>query len=395
MQERAGRPGKLSIKQKYEKDTRVGRSYRYEFWHVQGVDHNGKRIRKKFSDEQKAKSWMAAKGIELTNQGRKMHSVVTELSQEQIKEAEICVGRLGGKYTLTACVDYYLQHFHEPDFKRSLSEASVDFRGALEGQVRDRTLVQLKSTLGQFERFMGNCDLHEITHEDVERYLRSLRAKDGVNPASRKTWNNYRADLHLFFEWCADKQRRWLSENPAADVTRFKIDREHIEVLNLKRARSVMDYVAKSKEGKLARYFAIALFAGVRPGGELEKLAENPELVDLGNKVIRITPAISKTGKARQIPIRPNLFKWLKRFPGEILPPNSDRGLKTIRKEFQLAHDVCRHTFISMHVAAFNSFADAAIESGNSEKIIRDHYHNVSVKPDAQAFWKILPPTKT
>jgi hypothetical protein len=72
MQERAGRPGKLSIKQKYEKDTRVGRSYRYEFWHVQGVDHNGKRIRKKFSDEQKAKSWMAAKGIELTNQGRKM-----------------------------------------------------------------------------------------------------------------------------------------------------------------------------------------------------------------------------------------------------------------------------------------------------------------------------------
>src|SRR5690348_10244957 len=107
--------------------------------------------------------------------------------------------------------------------------------------------MQLKSTLGQFERFMGNCDLHEITHDDVERYLCSLRAKDGVNQASRKTWNNYRADLHLFFEWCTDKQRRWLSANPAADVTRFKIDREHIEVLPVKKARDLMKFVSEFK----------------------------------------------------------------------------------------------------------------------------------------------------
>lgn len=30
-------------------------------------------------------------------------------------------------------------------------------------------MVQLKSTLGQFERFMDNCDLHEITAQDIER----------------------------------------------------------------------------------------------------------------------------------------------------------------------------------------------------------------------------------
>jgi Phage integrase, N-terminal SAM-like domain len=384
----------LSIVQKYEKDSRVGKSYRYEFWHVQGKDSDGRRIRKKFSDRQKALDWKNLKEIELTNRGRKLHSVITDLSDEQIKEAQACFIRLGDRYTLTQAIDYFLGHYQKPDFKISLSEATVKFRGALEGQVRDRTLVQLKSTLGQFERFMGNSDLHEITHEDVERYLRSLRAKDGVNSASRKTWNNYRADLHLFFEWCADKQRRWLPANPAADVTRFKIDREHIEVLPIKKARELMKHVSGFKDGKTVRYFALALFAGVRPGGELEKLADNPELVDLKNKVIRITPAISKTGKARQIPIRPNLLRWLKRFPGEIFPANSDRELKTIRKEFELSHDVLRHTFISMHVGAFNSFADAAIESGNSEKIIRDHYFNTSVKSEARAFWKIYPPNR-
>jgi hypothetical protein len=44
-----------------------------------------------------------------------------------------------------------------------------------------------------------------------------------------------------------------------------------------------------------------------------------------------------------------------------------------------------------MHVGAFKSFADAAIESGNSEKIIRDHYLNTSAAYEAKSFWKIGP----
>ena len=252
-------------------------------------------------------------------------------------------------------------------------------------------MFQLKSTLGQFERFVENNYVHEVSERDVERYLKSLRARDGTDAASRKTWNNYRADLHLFFAWCADKQRRWVSTNPAADVGRFQIDRSHIEVLSEEQARILMNSVADFKAGKLARYFALALFAGVRPGGELEKLAANPLLIDLQNEVIRITEAISKTRKSRQIKIRPNLFKWLTQYSGEILPTNCDRELKAIRKRFHLSHDVLRHTFISMHVGAFKSFADAAIESGNSEKIIRGHYLNTSSFKDAQRFWSIAP----
>jgi hypothetical protein len=39
----------------------------------------------------------------------------------------------------------------------------------MEGVVRDRTLIQLKSTLGQFERFADNCSVHEITPGTVEQ----------------------------------------------------------------------------------------------------------------------------------------------------------------------------------------------------------------------------------
>jgi integrase len=125
-------------------------------------------------------------------------------------------------------------------------------------------------------------------------------------------------------------------------------------------ARALMEYVARFKEGRLARYFALALFAGIRPGGELEKLAAYPNLIDLHNQVVRISPAIAKTGKPRQITIHDNLYQWLTQFGGDLLPVNHDRDLKHIRQKFGLSRDVLRHTFISMHIGAFKSFADTS-----------------------------------
>lgn len=155
-----------------------------------------------------------------------------------------------------------------------------------------------------------------------------------------------------------------------------------------------MEFVAAHKGGCLARYFALALFAGIRPGGELPKLAAEPEAIDLANGVIRLSAAMAKTRKPRQVTIQPNLAAWLTAVAGEIIPTNSDREVKAIRKKFGLTHDMLRHTFISMHIAAFKSFAGTAIESGSSEQIIRDHYFNVSSWNQAEAFWQIRPESR-
>jgi site-specific recombinase XerD len=362
----------------------------YQTWMVDGYV-NGKRIRIRCKDEAEALMRKSEKETEAINAERSSRFIQTRLTTAQLNEAEACFDRLAPKYTLTEAVDFFFRHFHQPDFQISISDASTKFRTALEGQVRDRTLVQLKSTLGLFERFTDNCHVHEVTGDAIENFLNSLRARNGTDKASRKTWNNYRGDLHLFFEWCAKKQQRYITSNPAADAKRHNIENGHVDVLSIKKCRDLMEHAAEFKGGKLARYFALALFAGIRPGGELEKLAEHPELIDLDNKVTRITAEISKVGKPRQIKIRPNLRKWLERFPGEIIPVNADRDLKAVRKKFKLTHDVCRHTFISMHIGAFKAFADAAIESGNSESIIRDHYLNTSTLSAAKQFWKIEP----
>jgi hypothetical protein len=363
----------------------------YSSYEVVWNDSSNKRQRKRYTDREKAVLFSNEKHTELLNTGASHRLLSTVLPEAILREAESCVTRLAPKYSLTEAIDYFLKHFHAPDFTITVGEASVKYRGAMEGAIRDRTLVQLKSTLGMFERFTDNTNIHEVTAETVERFLNSLRARNGTDKASRKTWNNYRGDLHQFFEWCKERPQRYISANPASETKRFEIDGGHVEVLTVKQAQELMDYVTEFRDGRMVRYFALALFAGIRPAGELEKLADSPELVDLENKVIRITAAMAKTGKPRQIKIRPNLFKWLQRYPGPILPVNAVTDLGTIRKALRLSRDVLRHTFCSAHVMAFGSFADAAIESGNSEQIIRTNYLNAIPKSQAKAFWKIEP----
>ena len=64
------------------------------------------------------------------------------------------------------------------------------------------------------------CREQEVTHQQVEGYLRGLRAADGKKKASPKFWNNTLNDLKGFFAWSAtaDKMtnRPFTFENPAA-----------------------------------------------------------------------------------------------------------------------------------------------------------------------------------
>jgi len=97
-------------------------------------------------------------------------------------------------------------------------------------------------------------------------------------------------------------------------------------------------------------------------------------LIDLERGVIHVKPEISKTGQYRQIIIRPALKAFLLRYGLDILPANGVRHVKSIRRTFQLGHDVLRHTFFSMHVAAFKSVGEAALEGGNTEQVLKKHY---------------------
>jgi site-specific recombinase XerD len=360
----------------------------YKTWMVDGYA-DGKRVRIRCKTEQEARIKKSEQETKAINAARSTRFVQTRLSDEQLNEAETSFARLAPKYTLTQAVDFFLTRHHAPDFEITINEATTRFLAAQEGTIRARTLRWIRGVLEAFTDHANGANVHEVTPANVEEFMQSLRAKNGTDKATKKTWNNYAQVLHQFFDWCRDQ--RYVAENPATDIKRFQIHSGHIDVLPIEKCMELMQYVSGFKEGRLVPYFGLALFTGLRPDGELRKLAKHPELISLENKVIRVTAEISKTGKPRQIRIRPNLLKWLQRYPGEILPTNCAREIFHIRQKFQLSHDVLRHTFISAHVMAFGSFAETAIEAGNSETIIREHYFNVITKPKAKAFWRIEP----
>lgn len=403
-------PHKLSIREITESKD----GYSWTTFLVQGWKEDGKWQRKRFKDRGEAERFVAKKQVEILN-NTPLHNVTTKLSPEQVAEAEVAFSRLGERYTLDDAVSYFLNNFAEPAEHVSIEEAIASFIDAREKEgIKGRTLIQFYSTLGhrrsgerkkqaegfrQFAERKGAVHVHEISAELVEGWLRSLRGKDGVSTASRQTWNNRRAELHAFFEWAADKRRRWIAENPVSHVHRFEkrqIEKGPPVVLSPKDASDLMEYVARYKGGILARYFALALFAGIRPEGELKSLARHRDrdrLIDLEGEEIYLPAEIVKTGEPRMVKIQPNLHKWLVSFPVEILPKSFDRDIKAIRKKFDLGHDVLRHTFLTAHVGAFGSMAEAALEAGNSEAVIRKHYLNAKARRDGPRYWEIIPPS--
>lgn len=92
--------------------------------------------------------------------------------------------------------------------------------------------------------------------------------------------------------------------------------------------------------------------------------------------------------------IQPHLAAWLRAYPLDryvIVPDNAQRLRRKVFEEFDLTHDVMRHTFISMHVAKFRSMGEAALQAGNSEAIIRKHYLDLKSPAEAEQFFGILP----
>lgn len=372
----------------------------YTAFQVQGWSENGKRQRRQFPTEEKARLFFSEKQLAILN-NVPLHTVATRLTPEQIAQAESAFSRLAGRATLDEAISHYLDKAAPPEKAVELRPAIREFLIAKERQgLRPQSRRQLESTLSRFSTHAegkGVNHVHDCDAATVENFLRSLRAKGGVERATPKTWNNYRADLSTFFSWCTDSRRRWILANPCKDVTKIKLDGTGVpDCLSVWKAARLMRDAETSHDGKLARYFALALFAGIRPGpeGELYKLAAHPDrdrLIDLSRGIITIPPEVSKTRQKRQIKIRPALRTWLEATGPEILPTNADRLLKKMRKRHALTHDILRHSFISFHVGAFRSVGDVALEAGNSEAVIKAHYLNMVTREQGNAFWRISP----
>ncbi len=379
------------------------RGVEYFCYIVRGWKKDGKWQRKQFVDKAKADEYAATKNVELLNAGRNRMLVLTALNEDQIQEAENAFKDLGEVYSLSKAVSYFLKNHRPPEFTVNISDGLKLYIEAKEKKgIRPRSIDNMKLTLNSFAEATDNPMVHEITKETVEDYLSGMTGKDGVTPAKRKTWNCVRADIGQFLKWSMMKDkttnRPWRFDNPVEDIHAFSNEqvaeqRDPIATTDPKALPDIFSYLMNYNKGELVKAYAIAYFAGVRPDGELKKLAaRESELINLKTGFIHMPADVAKTKQKRNISISSNLRAWLEAYEDKpIIPVNFNRLNAAARKHLKLKRDETRHSFVSFYVALHRSLGDAALQAGNSETMVRDHYLNLHTKEEGQAFFSIVP----
>ncbi|MFA5257713.1 MAG: site-specific integrase [Opitutales bacterium] len=362
-------------------------------WRVSGFIE-GRRIRRNFDSPEEAEAERRALQVLALQNQPDLQRVVTRLSDEQVREAEAVFQRLKGQpRSLQFYVDYALANYKEPELQKPLAEAVQEYvtfkeREYERGLLSISQMRSIRFELGHFKNSHPVASVSEFTPAVLIHFL------ERRNPAL-KTINNRRGILSTFFRYAL--RMEWLVTNPIdkTEPLRIRHRRGSAETISAAQAAELMEHVEGYRDGAMVPYFAICLFAGIRPCiqcGEISKL--KPENIRLSTRTIHIEPEVSKVRMKRNVDIQPNLAQWLAAYPLDrypILPVNAKNMRKDIFTRFEMSHDILRHTFISMFVGKFRSMGEAALQAGNSESIIRKHYLDLKDRDEADAFFAILP----
>lgn len=355
---------------------------------------DGQRIRKNYATRGDAEVERDLLEIKAAQGDTGLRRAVTRLTDEQLREAESVFHRLADQpHKLTFCVDFTLKNYRAPETQKKIAEAVADYVAAKrheheQGYISRPQLDRIGWDLDKFVKAFRGRTVAELTVANLVAYLET--GQPGL-----KTYNNRRGILSTFFKFAF--HRGWITDNPILRVPHHRIRRRRgmAQTFSAAQTRELMEYFETFEGGRWVPYFALCLFAGIRPGvpdGEIHKLT--PDAVDLDAGVITITADVSKVREPRKVTIQPNLAAWLRAYPLTKFPivvGDFQKRRVKFRDKFKLTHDVLRHTFISMFVAKFRSLGEAALQAGNSESIIRKHYLDLKTAQEAEEFFGILP----
>ena len=355
---------------------------------------HGERVRKNFKTREEASAEKATLEIQSLQATHGMRSLPTTLSIEQVRDAEVAFRRLAENCRpLSFYLDFALANYREPEKQKPRADAIADYVAAKErefeqDQISEPQFDRIGWELKRLAVYFKRKTVAEITASALVTFLE-------VGQPGMKTYNNRRGILSTFFKFSF--QRGWIAENPIPKVPHFRIRRRRgvAQTLSVAEARALMEHFETFEEGRWVPYFALCLFAGIRPCvpyGEISKL--KPDAVNLETGIIHISAEVSKVREPRKIMIQPNLAAWLRAYPLAKFPivvGNFKKRREKFRDQFHLTHDVLRHTYISMFVAKFRSIGEAAIQAGNSESIIRRHYLDLKSTTEAEEFFGIMP----
>lgn len=293
--------------------------------------------------------------------------------------------------SISDVVHYYVTHLQKAGkhVPVSFAEATTPYHEfKVNGGKSTAHCENIECRLG---RLVGLLPKGIMTDELTAGQLDEAVMKMNLGP---KTTNEYRIMMVNFFKWAAKQSPPMVPKgfNPAMDMERKRVIQGEVKFLRVAELKTILTNLP-AKRPDLLPLVVLICFAGLRPS-EAVRL----DWAEVGDDYIRLPGTKSKTGYCRQIPIQPNLEKWLKPWRKPKGPICPDVNLVHVNPALlrvasvKIEHDALRHGYGTHRQRVVKNIGQVSEEMGNSMAICKRHYANpFCTETEALEWFNIYP----
>lgn len=363
---------------------------------------DGKRYRQCFRDLAAAKNHCAEQALKISHEG----SSVLGFSSAQREDARRALAELDGKASLLTAVKFWKLHNATEDGV-TVRELGRRWLVNLKAQgCRETTIREREYKVESIAAAMGDRQVASVTRDDLAAWITGK----GVTGS---TWDTYRRTVRAMFQFATDE--KILEFNPAAAIKPVRLDERLPTPLSVEAVTAIMR-TAEKYAPLMVPTLAVQFFGGMRPG---EAMGLDWTAIDFKQKLIRVSPEVSKVRRSRIVEMNQTLIDWLtpyRKMAGKIgietksqfsfymlrkpIGPKPEDGHPDRRKDgivkaagVKWIQDGPRKTFASMHYATHDNAAKLASILGHTggQDVLFRHYRGLVTKADARKYWKIRP----
>jgi len=376
-----------------------------DYWIADGMI-NGQRRKKHCKIRKDADTFARLKNLEIEKHG----ATATLDDSTRVDAMQAHKALEGTGVSILEAAEWYKRHMSQAAKSVTVKELTAQCELYTQEQVGkgEKSLEHLQAIrkVGRaLTNALGESLTCDLTRPVIVKWL------DTLTHLSDTSKDFYRRYAMVIFAYGV--ARGYSEVNPAHGITKVARKKD-IAILTPDQAKKLLEVC----DPRMTMYYAIGMFAGLRPASELLRLRWDEVFLSLngGADYLEVenikTARHNNSARTRYVDIQPNLRKWIDSvMPHGVsehpAPGNwrdfayGSRGKN--RKEHQFesdrqlagiewAADIMRHSFASYHPAKFETAAKLALEMGHtSEKLIFDTYRKRVTKADAERFWSIVP----
>lgn len=377
-------------------------------YRVKGTKRTGKRVRENFPTYEVALARQQELLIEFGNEATSVRPKITNLTEEQLRDAERAVPELAPGRTLLDAVRYHNENYREPLVPCSLADGFERYQAEKrDARRRPNTVQDIHRRVGYLKKSLPGYQIAEVQPDHLKDLLK------GKKPTNAR---NYLRSWSAFFGWAVKNKHR--EDNPALVVEKPAKESPETQILTLAEVVKLLEAARAHEDGIVLPYTVLFLFGGLRHE-EMARLRWNK--IDFVDGEIRVDLTVAKTRHRRLIQMprltdedgsqKPsNLVEWLtpfsvarkpivgptpalwrkhfdavKRAAGWGTPTKDEPHLRP------WVQDIVRHTAISYHFALTQHEGETATWAGNKPDVVHTHYKGLVKAKEAKSYWDLRP----